>query len=108
MPNDKPYLDENGDLIIPFACPDNDYKYWKPEGRKMKDLMLELDAPDEVLLRYLPRLPETAQADEPEATDSQNMPDMPDMPDTGVAEESADTADTAETENMAIEEGTEA
>lgn len=58
MPNDKPYLDEHGDLIIPFACPDNADKYWKAEGKKMKELLLELDAPDDVILRYLPRLPD--------------------------------------------------
>ncbi|MGE4290864.1 MAG: hypothetical protein AB7E32_01525 [Desulfovibrio sp.] len=58
MPHDKPYLDEHGDLVIPFACPDNAEKYWKPEGKKLKALMRELNAPDEVMLRYLPRLPE--------------------------------------------------
>ncbi|WP_235619582.1 hypothetical protein [Paucidesulfovibrio longus] len=57
MPNDKPYLDDNGDLVIPFACPDNAFKYWKPEGMKMLKLLHGLGASDEVLLRYLPRLP---------------------------------------------------
>ncbi|SKA74446.1 hypothetical protein SAMN02745704_00667 [Paucidesulfovibrio gracilis DSM 16080] len=61
MPNDKPYLNENGDLVIPFACPDNADKYWKPEGKSMSELLQELHAPEDVLLRYLPRMPEPAE-----------------------------------------------
>lgn len=57
MPDDKPYIDDHGDLIVPFACPDNESKYWKKEGRKLKDLLPEMGVSDEILLRYLPRLP---------------------------------------------------
>ncbi|MDD4731932.1 MAG: hypothetical protein PHX58_08370 [Desulfovibrio sp.] len=62
MPKDKPYLNENGDLVIPFACPDHTDKYWKAEGKSMAQLLQELNASDEVLLRYLPRLPEAPDA----------------------------------------------
>ncbi|MEF2145280.1 MAG: hypothetical protein V3573_07540 [Desulfovibrionaceae bacterium] len=57
MPEDKPYLNEKGDLVIPFACPDHADKYWKAEGRKLKDILQDIQASDEVMLRYLPKLP---------------------------------------------------
>lgn len=48
----KPYLNENGDLIIPFECADHEYKYWKKEGKKLGDILRELGAPREVWERY--------------------------------------------------------
>ncbi len=51
---DKPYLDQNGDLVIPFACADNRYKYWKKEGLSLAEILEDVGAPDAVLARYLP------------------------------------------------------
>lgn len=52
MDKSKPYLDENGDLVIPFQCAEHEYKYWKQEGRKLHDILQELGAPREVWERY--------------------------------------------------------
>lgn len=52
MDDNKPYLDDKGDLVIPFACAENEYKYWKQEGRNIEELLKELNAPVEVLARY--------------------------------------------------------
>lgn len=51
---DKPYLDERGDLVIPFTCADNRYKYWKKEGLPLADILEEVGASDEIAARYLP------------------------------------------------------
>lgn len=52
MDTSKPFLDENGDLVIPFECADHQYKYWKKEGKALHDLLKELHAPREVWERY--------------------------------------------------------
>lgn len=52
MSDNKPYLNEQGDLVIPFACSEHEYKYWKKEGHSLADILRELDAPEEVWKRY--------------------------------------------------------
>lgn len=52
MDDKKPYLNENGDLIIPFECADHAYKYWKKEGRSLAETLKELGAPEDVWNRY--------------------------------------------------------
>jgi len=52
MEQDKPYIDETGTLIIPFACSDHGYKYWKQEGRKMADILTELGVDEATWARY--------------------------------------------------------
>jgi len=47
-----PYLNEKGDLIIPFECADHAYKYWKKEGKSLGDILKELGATQEVWERY--------------------------------------------------------
>ena len=61
MDNDKPYLDEHGDLVIPFACADNRYKYWKKEGMALSELLEELGAEPAIRSRYLPVKQESGQ-----------------------------------------------
>lgn len=52
---DTPYFDEQGDLIIPFACPDNTAKYWKKgEGLPLREILAGLGADETVLDRYQP------------------------------------------------------
>ena len=46
-----PYLDGET-LIIPFACSDHRYKYWKKEGMPISDILKELDVPSEVWIKY--------------------------------------------------------
>lgn len=53
-PDDQPYIDAGGTLVIPFTCADHRWKYWKQEGRPLKQVLEELNAPDEVKRRYLP------------------------------------------------------
>ena len=50
----KPYIDDNGDLIIPFSCADHQYKYWKKEGRALADILAELGVPQERIERMAP------------------------------------------------------
>ncbi|BCS90128.1 hypothetical protein [Pseudodesulfovibrio sediminis] len=52
MDETKPYLTEDGTLIIPFECADNTYKYWKQEGRDITEILTELNASPEVWARY--------------------------------------------------------
>lgn len=48
---EKPYLREDGTLIIPFGChPDN--QWWKG-GRGLAEILRELDAPYDVARRYV-------------------------------------------------------
>ena len=51
---DKPHFNERGDLVIPFACADHRYKYWKKEGLSLKGVLEELDASEDDKARYLP------------------------------------------------------
>jgi hypothetical protein len=52
MDKTKPYLDEDGTLVIPFECGDHTYKYWKQEGRSLADILAELGAGEEVWDSY--------------------------------------------------------
>lgn len=52
MEDKKPYLMEDGTLVIPFECADNAYKYWKQEGKSMKEIMTELNASPEIWAEY--------------------------------------------------------
>lgn len=49
-----PYVDKTGTLVIPFACADHRYKFWKQEGEPLKNVLEALNASDEVRRRYLP------------------------------------------------------
>ena len=50
----KPYLDENGELVIPFSCADHHYKYWKQEGMGLAQILAELGMDDEAIKRLAP------------------------------------------------------
>lgn len=52
MDDKKPYLTDDGTLVIPFECSDNADKYWKQEGRNMTEILTELGASREVWARY--------------------------------------------------------
>lgn len=52
MDNNKPYLTDDGVLVVPFQCPDHSYKYWKKEGKPVTEILKELNAPPEVWARY--------------------------------------------------------
>ena len=52
MDENKPYLTEDGTLIIPFECSDNTHKYWKQDGRPLTEILRELNASPEVWARY--------------------------------------------------------
>ena len=47
-----PYYEEDGTLVIPFACADHNFKYWKKEGMKMKEVLKELDTPEDIWKDY--------------------------------------------------------
>lgn len=47
MADNKPYLDENGDLVIPFECADHRFKYWKKEGAPLSEILREAGVPEE-------------------------------------------------------------
>lgn len=49
---DKPYFTEDGTLVIPFACPDHTYKYWKKEGKKLSEVLTELGADRETWKKF--------------------------------------------------------
>lgn len=48
----EPYFDDDGTLIIPFECSDHSHKYWKQEGKKMKDILTDLGADKTVWEKY--------------------------------------------------------
>ena len=48
----EPYFDEDGTLIIPFECTDHSYKFWKQEGKPMKEILTELGASKELWEKY--------------------------------------------------------
>lgn len=50
----KPYINESGDLIIPFSCADHQYKYWKQEGKDLADILAELGVPQERIDQMAP------------------------------------------------------
>jgi len=52
MSNNEPYFNEDGDLVIPFECSDHSHKYWKQEGKKMKELLADLGADKETWEKY--------------------------------------------------------
>ncbi|WP_272700482.1 hypothetical protein [Desulfovibrio sp. Fe33] len=52
MDEKKPFLTEDGTLVIPFECSDNADKYWKQEGKDMTDILKELNASPEIWARY--------------------------------------------------------
>ncbi len=45
--DDKPYFLKDGTLVIPFSCPDHSYKYWKKEGKKLSEILAEMDTDKE-------------------------------------------------------------
>ncbi|AMK12370.1 MAG: hypothetical protein AB7E51_05125 [Pseudodesulfovibrio sp.] len=52
MDDNKPFLTEDGTLVIPFECSDNAYKYWKQEGKAMTEILKELNVSPEVWAKY--------------------------------------------------------
>jgi len=52
MDDKKPYLTEDGTLIIPFECTDNSYKFWKQERKPMTEILRELNASPEIWAKY--------------------------------------------------------
>lgn len=52
MDTPKPYLTEDGTLVIPFECSDHAYKYWKQEGKDMAHILRELGADESVWSKY--------------------------------------------------------
>lgn len=46
-----PYLDEQGDLVIPFDAPPK-YCYWREGGQSIWQTLAELNAPPAVLRKY--------------------------------------------------------
>lgn len=49
-----PYIDDNGDLIIPFSCADHRYKYWKQEGMPLAEILTELGVDQERINQMAP------------------------------------------------------
>lgn len=50
--NNKPYFNEQGDLVIPFACSEHEYKYWKKEGHSLASILRTLNTPEDVWKKY--------------------------------------------------------
>ncbi|WP_319471479.1 hypothetical protein [uncultured Pseudodesulfovibrio sp.] len=48
----KPYFTEDGTLVIPFECSDHSYKYWKQEGKEMREILEELGVDETVWAKY--------------------------------------------------------
>ena len=49
----KPYIDEQGNLRIPFDC-DPKYHHWKPSGQSVIATLKEIGASPDLLAKYLP------------------------------------------------------
>lgn len=49
---DMPYMMKDGTLVIPFACPDHSYKYWKKEGKKLSEVLAELETDKETWAKF--------------------------------------------------------
>lgn len=48
----KPYIDSDGTLVIPFECSNHEFKYWKAEGKKLLEILDEIEAPEEIRAKY--------------------------------------------------------
>lgn len=59
----KPYIDEDGTLVIPFECADHRHKYWKQEGDPLSAILREAGVPEEDWAKYTHEL---FQAEPPE------------------------------------------
>ncbi|XPV75419.1 MAG: hypothetical protein ACNI27_12350 [Desulfovibrio sp.] len=69
----RPYYDEDGTLVIPFACADHSFKYWKKEGMEMKEVLKELDTPPEIWADYTHEKFESKTEDPDVETDSESQ-----------------------------------
>jgi predicted amidohydrolase len=49
--HEKPYIDENGTIVIPFNI-DQKYHFWSG-GQKLAETMKEIQAPEDVWRKYL-------------------------------------------------------
>ena len=47
----KPYINDTGTLVIPFDS-DPQYHHWKAGGMHLVDILIELNAGEQVLDRY--------------------------------------------------------
>ena len=56
----NPYINDLGELIIPFAA-DPHYHWWKPGGQSLAQTLLELNAPPDLWQRYVAGYTETLQ-----------------------------------------------
>ena len=56
----KPYVNDRGELIIPFDC-DPRYHWWKPGGQNIAQILAELNAPPAMWRRYVAGYTETVQ-----------------------------------------------
>lgn len=52
MDKTKPYLMDDGTLVIPFECSDHAFKYWKQEGKDMAHILRELDVNETTWAKY--------------------------------------------------------
>jgi hypothetical protein len=91
MDKTKPYLDEDGTLVIPFECGDHTYKYWKQEGRSLADILAELGTGEEVWDSYT-HVPYSAASAVPDGADPEREPEAnagnaPALPATSAAPE---------------------
>jgi len=48
---DKPYIDENGTIVIPFSI-DQKYHFWNG-GQPLSATMQEINAPEDIWRKYL-------------------------------------------------------
>ena len=46
-----PYINEQGDLVIPFDSPER-YHYWKNGGMPLEKTLAELNASPEIVAKY--------------------------------------------------------
>jgi hypothetical protein len=46
-----PYINDQGDLVIPFDCPER-YHYWKNGALTLSKILEELNAPPVIIAKY--------------------------------------------------------
>ena len=47
----RPYLTASGELRVPLGCPER-YRYWIKGNLSLKDILAELEAPEDVARPY--------------------------------------------------------
>jgi hypothetical protein len=67
----KPYVNDTGTLVIPFSS-DPRFHHWKERGMHLVDILVELNAGEQVLDRYFAKWREHLKSNKEEQNEQQD------------------------------------